>query len=148
MEYNQTLSHVGSTWTARSVLILVLMEYNQTCPSQRTTFYIPRLNPCSNGIQSNCIECFERKHRICLNPCSNGIQSNFCPVIANVLLMKCLNPCSNGIQSNLYENGKRIPGYKSLNPCSNGIQSNCSGSDLDGNQRVLILVLMEYNQTP
>ena len=40
-----------------------------------------------------------------------------------------------------------IMGYKGLNPCSNGIQSNsfssCSGSDLI----VLILVLMEYNQT-
>ena len=59
----------------------------------------------------------------------------------------CLNPCFNGIQSNVFIPQKGMT-VRCLNPCFNGIQSNKAiTSGLITKEAVLILVLMEYNQT-
>ena len=55
MEYNQTQRSGTLAQCCRNVLILVLMEYNQTLYYEKSYFVTSRLNPCFNGIQSNVI---------------------------------------------------------------------------------------------
>ena len=60
MEYNQTNIPTLLFLTLSLVLILVLMEYNQTQFERLQSSMFFCLNPCFNGIQSNFTE-IERK---------------------------------------------------------------------------------------
>ena len=74
MEYENTENGVDGEPTF-TVLILVLMEYENTLTLRQLFRRQKCLNPCSNGI---------RKYRL-----SNSIKSEG---------PECLNPCSNGIR--------------------------------------------------
>ena len=50
MEYENTLTE-EATFHQSAVLILVLMEYENTCDYKITIQYLLRLNPCFNGIR-------------------------------------------------------------------------------------------------
>ena len=72
MEYENT-----STWSPtprKVVLILVLMEYENTPSKDEVSDLAMGLNPCSNGIRKYPFSLLPIQRKSSLNPCSNGIR--------------------------------------------------------------------------
>ena len=123
------------------------MEYENTTSRRLIHKLSQSLNPCSNGIrkykQGKLVYCYRSR----LNPCSNGIRKY------NIMISKNsnnsgLNPCSNGIRKYHDWVCSRLLVWRVLILVLMEYENTCRrNSRIHRISEVLILVLMEYENT-